>query len=468
VYRFGPFEFDPATRRLYHGSTVVRLPEPQSAMVRTFIAQAGQVVSQDTLIQAAWGSVAVNSDSVRQSICRLRKTFSVAGGIVFIETVPNRGYRFAAALQSGERYDSAPPDGVVLAAHQAFRRGRADFLTLKLDRILSACKEFEQALALKPDYVEAHIGLANACALIFEASRADAQSDLRSLQRAIHHARHATVLSALSGDAWSTLAFVQGLQGDAEPAALAACRAIELEPHEWLHRLRLAYISWGDERVRAARAVLKENPGLALAYWLVATVLVARGALAAALDVLTDGCRAQDQQSLTTGSFPAVGLHLLRGLVLAGLHRVDEAVEEFQRELSFVTSGQLYARECASNTWYALGAIHLRQRRRDDAHAAFRNALDAASGNWRTLAALGRPIPVPPTGDRRAVYAAIARAIVLARAGRHADAAIAYRHAISTAPPGAGWILPVEPLINVDAHPDIWSDVLAMVRQRAV
>jgi len=469
VHCFGPFEFDPATGRLYHGSDVVRLPAPQSAMLRVLIAKAGEVVSKEALIEAGWGHASVTPDIVKTSISRLRKTLSAAhAGAVCIETVTNHGYRFIGRLEGGQRHDAAAPPGVDDEPYHAFRRGRADLFTLNLNKIQSARRDFEQSIELKPQYAEAHIGLAMACALIFEASRADARSDLESLRRAVHHARHATMLSPLSGDAWSTLAFALGLQGDTEVAAVAASKAIDFDPNDFLHRMRLAYITWGEERTRAARAVLRINPGLALAHWLNATVLVARGAFEAALETLDAGCRAQDEQSLSMGSFPAVGLHLLRGLVLAAQHQLDEAAGEFKRELSCVTSGQLYARVCAGNAWYALGAIYLRQRRRDEAETAFRYALEAAPGNSSALAALGRPIPVPPEGDPRMVETAIARAIMLARAGRHADAAIAYRHAISTAPPGAGWILPVEPLIDAAARQDIWRDVLALVRQRAV
>jgi DNA-binding winged helix-turn-helix (wHTH) protein/Flp pilus assembly protein TadD len=468
VHRFGAFEFDPVTGRLYHGNAIVALPESESAMLRTLIANAGKVVSQDALRRAAWANVAVTPDSVRKSMSRLRKRLSSApSGLEYITTVTNRGYLFAQRLDQGQRDEQATPAGRMdLRAYEAFLRGRADLHTLKPGDIVNAQKAFAEAIAIESDYVAAHIGLGNVCALIFEASRADAGSDLDSLRRAIHHARFATELSSSSADAWSTLAFALGLQGDAAAAALAASRAID--PGDWLHRLRLAQVSWGDERTRAARAVLKTRPRLALAHWLNATVLIACGALEAALEELIEGCLAQDQQLLTTGSFPAVGLHRLRGLVLAALGRLDEAIEAFRRELSFVESGQVYARECAGNSWYALGAIYSRQRRRDEAEAAFREALNAAPGNSCALAAVRRPIPVPQTGDPRAVDTAIARAVVLARAGRHADAAVAYRHAVSTAPPGAGWILPVEPLINVSAHPDIWSDVLAVIRPRAM
>ena len=39
---------------------------------------------------------------------------------------------------------------------------------------------------------------------------------------------------------------------------------------------------------------------------------------------------------------------------------------------------------------------------------------------------------------------------------------------LTAAPPGnTGWIVPVEPLLNVAAAPDVWTPVLARLRTRA-
>jgi hypothetical protein len=59
------------------------------------------------------------------------------------------------------------------------------------------------------------------------------------------------------------------------------------------------------------------------------------------------------------------------------LARGDEhrAFESLERELSFESSGHLYARECCANAWYAIGALHARKQRRTEAVAAFQQAL---------------------------------------------------------------------------------------------
>ncbi len=63
----------------------------------------------------------------------------------------------------------------------------------------------------------------------------------------------------------------------------------------------------------------------------------------------------------------------------------------------------------------------------------------------------------------------VARAIRLARAGRHADAARICADALKTAPPGvAGWLLPAEPMLNPIARPEIWAEALVILRDRAI
>ena len=169
------------------------------------------------------------------------------------------------------------------------------------------------------------------------------------------------------------------------------------------------------------------------------------------------------------GVFPAVGLHLLHGLVLAALARLDEAIEAFNRELRTPDRGQIYARQCAANTWYALGAVHRRRCDIRAANTAFTRALEIAPGHLICKGALGLPIPDLEPTDPRFVDAAMARAVAQARAGRHAAAANAYRTLLcSPHVANAGWLLPVEPILHATARPDIWTDLLTIVQQRAI
>ena len=467
VYRFGPFELDAASGRLYQSGLPVRLPSPQSAMLVCLVTQAGNMVTREALSEAGWPKQEVTYDSVAQAISRLRRRLRATGKN--IDTVAGRGYRFTAAVERVDGHRPAAPGDLDLAPYRAFIEGRSHLFTLNRDSIRRARHAFEDFLREHPGDAAAHIGLANACALTCEATRIDATCDVDALAEGERHARRAVALAPSSGDAWSALALVLYLKGEIDDSAAAARKSIALEPDDFHHWLRMAFVSWGEDRVRAARRMLALCPGIALGHWLIATVLIARGAFDAALDVLQEGCAAQDAQASGGGYFPAVGLHLLRGLVLGAQQQLDAAADALMRELTTLDQGQMYARECAANSWYALGAIRRRQRRREEAEAAFANALKVAPAHLYTRAALGQPLPSLGPGDPRVLDAAFAAAAGLARAGRHADAAHAWRAGVTESPvPCTGWILPVETLIDAGSHPEFWSEALAAVRRRAI
>jgi len=480
IYRFGPFELDSTRRRLIRDGEPILVSDRHLEILLLLAANAGRVISKDELIETAWKDVAVADNSIEQAISNLRKTLGTQpDGTSYIETLTRRGYRFGAPVERGKPRHSDASLEALLAPYRAFVEGRVALETLDRDALTRARDAFAQALSTEPDYPSAHIGMANACILAFESTRADATPDAQALARAAHHAREGCRLDASSGEAWSTLAFVLHRSGDAPAAMAAARKAVMLDPDNWHHHLRLAFVSWGEERLRAAQRVLALCPGLALAYWFAATVFVARQAFDAALDELRAGCASQDAQRTETGRFKAVGLHLLHGLVLAAQGSEDRALEQFARELDFEADGQLYARECCANTWYSIGAIHLRRGRAQDARLAFQEALARVPGHALAAVAGGTGVLRGPEGSaprslavpqsqQNNVDAAIAKAVALALQGTHDDAARVCGDALAHAEPGpAGWILPVEPLLNPLDHQESWARTLAMLRDRA-
>jgi hypothetical protein len=234
--------------------------------------------------------------------------------------------------------------------------------------------------------------------------------------------------------------------------------------------------------LRAAHRTLALLPGFALAHWLAATVQVARQVFDDAERELVAGIASQAGQTGGAARFSSVALHWLLGLI--HLARGDEAraLEEFEIELASEQSGHLFARECCANTWYAIGALRLRQRRAQEAAAAFERAIErvaahpmahagvaaAAAGRFEPSTASSRDAPRETPGRHASFEAALARAVRLVVTDAHADAARLVDDALAAAPPGnAGWILPVEPLVNVAAHPDLWAGPLARIRNRA-
>lgn len=466
IYRFGPFQLDSGRRRLLRGTDPVLVPDRHLEILLQLAANAGRTISKDDLIAAAWQDVAVADNSIEQAISSLRKTLGAqADGAPYIETLTRRGYRFNAAVERGKSRESDASLDALLAPYRAFVEGRAALETLDRDAVTRARAAFAQALHAEPDYAAAHVGMANACALSFESTRAHAAPDVEALRRAVHHAREGCRLDPSSGEAWSTLAFVLHRNSSAAEGIAAARKAVTLDGGNWHHHLRLAFVSWGEERLRAAHRVLTLCPGLALAHWFAATVFVARQAFDAAMEELRAGCASQDAQHSEGGRFKAVGLHLLHGLVLAARGDEDGALKEFTRELDFEDDGQLYARECAANAWYAIGAIRLRAGCREDADAAFREALNRVPGHPLASALCGATQQLPMTNI---VDVAMAAAAALVLDGKHDAAARLCGEALVQAEPGpAGWILPVDPLLNPLGHADAWARTLAILRARA-
>ncbi len=473
VFRFGPFELDATQRHLTRGHERIALPESCVDVLLLFASHPGEIISKDSLAAAAWEEAAVDDNNIAQAVSRLRKVLgNQKDGSPFIANIPKRGYRFVAPVARAQpRHASVALDELV-APYRAFVGGRAALERLDCDAIGRAHQAFEGALRAAPDDPAAHIGMANACVMSFETTRIDEAPDVAALRRAVHHAREGCRLDPSSGDAWSTLAFARHRSGEVDEAIADARKAIALEPYEWRHHLRLASVSWGGQRLRAAHRVLQMYPGLAFAHWFAATVLVARQQFDAAIEVLRAGCAAQDAQRTQTDRFHAVGLHLLHGLVLAACGACDEALEELSRELACGDERHVYARECYANTFYAIGGLRLRQGRHGDAAAAFHEAITHVPSHALAavgLAATSRPSPAcGNTREANDVDVAIVKAAVLALHSRHRDAAQLCGEALSHAESGpAGWLLPADPLIQATARPDEWANTLAILRHRA-
>jgi DNA-binding winged helix-turn-helix (wHTH) protein len=472
---FDRYDLDPSRRRLSASGEPVGISDRQLDVLWLLANHAGQIVSKDDLISAAWKEVAVGDNSLEQVISSLRRLLGrQADGSAFIETVARRGYRFLAGVTRRAARESDAALDSLLAPFRAFVEGRAALESLESERVARAREVFDRLVREAPEYTSGHIGLANACVMQFETTRADAAPDVAVLGLAAQHAREACRLDPQSGEAWATLAFILERTGNNLDARAAASRAIVLEPDNWRHHFRLAFVSWGEERLRAADRTLALLPGFPLAHWLAATVHVARQVLHEAERELEAGL---SQVAAGSSRFSSVALHWMLGLIHLARDDRDRALELFERELSHEGGGHLYARECAANTWYAIGAVRLRQGRTKDAAAAFEQAIDRVNRHALShvgLAAAGSPRAVTATGDAAlttsvSIDAALCDAAKHVVAGRHTEAAAAMDQAFATAPAGpAGWLVPIEPLLNVAAHPDAWSRPLARLRNRAV
>jgi DNA-binding winged helix-turn-helix (wHTH) protein/Tfp pilus assembly protein PilF len=479
VLAFGPFQLDLKSRRLLHQNEPLALGARQFDLLHVFATRPRQILSKDSLIEAAWRGVAVTDNSLEQAISGLRRML----GPEYIETHARRGYRFAADVTRSEIRETDDALEALLAPHRMWIEGRAALETLERGQIVHARDVFERVVAQVPEQAPAHVGLANACAMQFEMTRTDRQPNRGALQLALSHAREACRLDAHYGEAWATLGFVLDRTDDHAGALAALRRAVALESDNWRHRLRLSYASWGEERLREARRTLALLPGSPLAHWLAASVHVARQAPGEADRELTAGINTQSSESGGAARFSGIALHWLHGLIRLAEGDEAGALESFERELSHENSGHLYARECCANTWYAIGATRLRRGQAAEARRAFQQTLDRLPVHPMALAGLAvlgagdgtrgnhATIASSRNSSQPSIEATIARAAatVLVAGDAALPASVqAVDQALAAAPSGnAGWLIPIEPLLAVHLHPDAWAPVLARLRTRA-
>jgi DNA-binding winged helix-turn-helix (wHTH) protein len=476
IYNFGNFELDSRARQLRRNGEPIALSDRYVSVLLHLAAHAGEVVSKDELVTAGWGDTAVSDNSLEQAISALRRALGAnPQGDQYVTTVPRQGYRLAATVTRTLSQATAEDIDALLAPHRALLDGRAALESLGREQILRARQVFAQVVASTPDTAAAHVGLAYACVLQFEMTRADEVPDLAALRLAATHAYEACRLDTELAEAWSTLGFILERTGKRTDAVAAGRRAIALEPDNWRHHFRLATVAWGEERLRATRRTLALVPGFALAHWLAASVMVARQMLDEAARELATGIAAQASGGPNT-PFSGIALHWLLGLIHLARQDGVRAMAEFELELANESSGHLYSRECCANTWYAIGAWHMRHARIADAVAAFDSTLQRVPKH--ALAQLGRAVATgtlpPPAGSSlrpasgsmdEAVYVAAGHVL----AGSHAAAAQVMNEALSAAPPSnAAWLLPVEPLLNIGTAPAEWKSALARLSARAI
>jgi DNA-binding winged helix-turn-helix (wHTH) protein/tetratricopeptide (TPR) repeat protein len=95
---FGPFRLDTGKRVLWRDDRIVPLPPKALDVLVALVEEHGDVVTKETLLDRVWPDTFVEEANLSVNISTLRKMLGEADdGQSYIQTVPRRGYRFAAA-----------------------------------------------------------------------------------------------------------------------------------------------------------------------------------------------------------------------------------------------------------------------------------------------------------------------------------------------------------------------------------
>src|SRR5215472_3318932 len=107
-YEFGPFRVNTADRLLLRGNEVVPLPPKTYETLLKLVESKGRVLEKEVLMKALWPDTFVEEGSLSQNVSVVRRALGESeGGQTYIQTIPRRGYRFAAEVQE---ISEEPPD----------------------------------------------------------------------------------------------------------------------------------------------------------------------------------------------------------------------------------------------------------------------------------------------------------------------------------------------------------------------
>jgi DNA-binding winged helix-turn-helix (wHTH) protein/TolB-like protein len=102
TYHFGDFRFDATERLLFRGADRVPLVPKVADTLHVLLERHGQVIEKAELMQRIWPDATVEEIGLARNISLLRKALDdEAPDSPIIETVPRRGYRFAAPVTVG-------------------------------------------------------------------------------------------------------------------------------------------------------------------------------------------------------------------------------------------------------------------------------------------------------------------------------------------------------------------------------
>jgi len=115
AYEFGPFRLDADAEILFRDAQPIVLGQRAVALLRLLLAHAGRPVSKNALFDAAWPGLVVEDSNLTVQIAALRRVFSEAGGVDWIETLSRRGYRYVGPVVAAARPLPSPSTDLPLA-----------------------------------------------------------------------------------------------------------------------------------------------------------------------------------------------------------------------------------------------------------------------------------------------------------------------------------------------------------------
>ena len=259
---FEPFELDPARRRLTARANRWRFPTGSSTSCSCSSRRPATSSRRTTCSRPAGRTSPSGDNSLEQAISSLRRLLGSQARARVIETVPRRGYRFA--QRSSERPRAKATPGSRRCSRRIARssKGGRRSKPSRANRCLRARLVFDDVAAQRAGVrVRAHRpGQRLRHAVRDDARRPRARHRRAGARRRATRARRAGSIRSLAkrGPRWDSCSTARAT---ASTRARRRAAPSLLEPDNWRHHFRLAFVSWGEERLRAAHRTLALAPG---------------------------------------------------------------------------------------------------------------------------------------------------------------------------------------------------------------
>lgn len=113
IYEFGPFRLDPAERQLWRNEKPVAVTPKSFDLLIALVENSGHLLEKEALLQRVWPNQFVEESNLSFNISTLRKVLGAGeNGQPYIETVPKKGFRFAAPVTKHNNEYRNPVDRV--------------------------------------------------------------------------------------------------------------------------------------------------------------------------------------------------------------------------------------------------------------------------------------------------------------------------------------------------------------------
>lgn len=121
-FRFGEFELDTSAGELRRNGDRLRIQPQPYRLLTLLVRRAGELVARDEIRQELWkdGTFVDFEQSVNFCVSQIREVLKdSADRPLFVQTVPKRGYRFIAPVETGEPRKKTGSDGTTVRLQKA-------------------------------------------------------------------------------------------------------------------------------------------------------------------------------------------------------------------------------------------------------------------------------------------------------------------------------------------------------------